>query len=310
MTDEKLNRKRKQYACLRKKWDDMIANDHRNAIWRQMDGMVDEEVWFKTIMTIRGRAGNPAVNAQLWETFLTGYGVKQALAIRRLTDLTRRGKPTASLANIVEQIKVNANLLTRDVVIGHDGTPMCVEPEEGISYTWVRGSDGLPAVDSKMRAHLDAEHKHAAFDRLREGKSIGDERRPDDHISPLVLDRLSSALSEAAIARVRDWCDTCLAHADLKDMTDQASPTYNDIHHSIRTLVEVYQFLCVDFLQTRASSVVAIHQQGYLDLLSSPLVPPMGVEAFADTWHEHAEEMEEWGKTPWFRRFAIQEGVA
>lgn len=310
MTNEKLNRKRMQYADLRNKWGDMISNDHPNAIWRQMDAMVDEEVWFNTIMTIRGRAGNPPVNAHLWETFLTGYGVKQALAIRRLTDITKRGKPTASLANIVKKIKANSNLLTRDVVVGYDGTPICAEPVESGFYDWVRGANGLPVVDSEMRARLDSEQKHAAFDRLREGKPIGDDRHPDDFISPLILERLGSALSEHAVARVRDWCDTCLAHADLKDMTDQMSPTYNDLHRSIRTLVEVHQFLCVDFLQTSASSVVATHQDGYLDYLSSSLVPPTEMEAVAHTWHEHVEEMEEWGKTSRFRRFALQEGVA
>ena len=72
------------------------------------------------VIRIRDRVGQPPMNPHLWNTFITGYALTQSLAICRLTD----GKDgAASLSAIVNKIKSNASLLTREVVVGFDGAP-------------------------------------------------------------------------------------------------------------------------------------------------------------------------------------------
>jgi hypothetical protein len=46
---------------------------------------------------------------------------------------------------------------------------------------------------------------------------------------------------------VKHLCNKALAHADLKGVLSEKSPTYNDIHASVQVLVELQRFLTVDF---------------------------------------------------------------
>ena len=121
-----------------------------------------------------------------------------------------------------------------------------------------------------------------------------------------MIRRMSMALGSDAIARIRHLCNKGLAHADLKGVLKGKGPTYNDIHASVRALVELQQFLTVDFLCIGSSTVVAEHQHNHVALLSAPLVPPMEEGVYVHVWHEHVKEMESWGKVDSFRpKFAV-----
>jgi len=102
--------------------------------------------------------------------------------------------------------------------------------------------------------------------------------------------------------------DKYLAHADLSDLSNElASPTYNDIHDSIKTLVAIKQFLCADFLNHSGSSLVPTYQGDPFQDLSVPLVPPMPIESYREVWDEVEQEVEGWGNANQFRRFAVHQ---
>lgn len=304
---EKLNRSRNLYRGLREKALGALTGNHPNAIWNQLSHMIIDEVWFKAVIRIRESVGQPRMNAHLWNTFITGYAVKQSLAIRRLTD-GREG--TASLLAIVRKIRDNASLLTRENVVGHDGTAMDVgllfdEMARSVEHDVVSGV-GAPDPVATQR-WSDADHAHLAFDRLRD-LDMGAPRAVQDRISSMVLDRLEAALTSDAIKRVRFQCDKYLAHADLSDLSGGlASPTYNDIHGSIQTLVQVKQFLCADFFNHSSGSVVPTYQGDHLADLSVPLVPPMPVDVYRAAWDQVVDEVEAWGNVDQFRRFSLHQ---
>jgi hypothetical protein len=306
----KLERSRALYGELRAKALDALTGKHPNAIWYQMARMIHDEVWFKVVIRIRDRVGQPPMNPHLWNTFITGYALTQSLAICRLTD----GKDgAASLAAIVNKIKSNASLLTREVVVGFDGAPMDVESlyhDLARSVTYEGGSHigrGDPATAQKL---FFADLSHKAFDRLRDG-DLDAARSPEDRISDLVLTRLQTALASDAIKRVRYQRDKYLAHADLSDLSNElASPTYNDIHDSIKTLVAIKQFLCADFFNHSGGSVVPTYQGDQFQDLSVPLIPPMPVETYREAWDEVEEEVEAWGNADQFRLFAIHQNAS
>jgi hypothetical protein len=301
----KLGRSRVLYGELRAKALDALTGNHSNAIWNQMARMINDEVWFKVVIRIRDRVGQPPMNPHLWNTFITGYAITQSLAICRLTD----GKDgAASLSAIVNKIKNNASLLTREVVVGFDGTPMDVGSlyqELARSVTYEEGSHigrGDPSAAQKL---FFADLSHRAFDRLRDG-DMDAARSPKDRISDQVLDRLQAALTSDAIKRVRHQRDKYLAHADLSDPSDElASPTYNDIHDSIKMLVSVKQFLCADFFNHSGGAVVPTYQGELFQDLSVPLIPSLPVETYRKAWDEVEEEVEAWAGADQFRRFAI-----
>jgi hypothetical protein len=308
--EAKLLRRKRLFRKLRSDALDILTGDHPNAIWIQMAHMIMDEVWFKAVIRVRERVGQPPVNAHLWNAFLTGYGVKQSLVIRRLTD-ERDG--TASLLAIVKKFKDNAELLTREVVVGFDSTPMDV----GALFSQMAnsvaheddGGDG-PANCGTTQRWSDADHTHNAFDRLRDAEP-GSLRSPSDRVSNLVFDRLLAALKSDAIKRVRHQCDKYLAHADLSDLSNGlTTPTYNDIHASVKTLVAIKQFLCADFFNHSGGPVVPINQGNEFQDLSVPLVPPMPIDIYREDWRAVEEEVEQWGNASQFRQFAIHPSVS
>jgi len=299
----KLERNKACYRDLLTKWLHALTGDHPNAIWRQLDHMVNDEAWFKFVIRLRKRAGNPPVNDHLWNIFVTGYGVKQSLAIRRLTDPNPR---TASLLSLILALDRNKPLLTREVMVGHDGTAMDVDALFQQLSTFQVGSCDAPLAAQRWS---DAKYAHEAFDRLRDASPCIP-RSPSDRVSDEVVGALKDALTSKAILRVRHRCDKYLAHADLSDLTnDVAGPTYNDIHESIQTLVHVDQFLRVDIFKRGGSAVLSTYQGNAFRELSAPLVPAMESEVYEQEWREVASDIERWGKVEQFRRFAVHPDI-
>lgn len=301
-----LNRTCANYAQLRQKWIADLRGDHPNAVWIQLDHLVRTEVWFKAVVHLRNIAGNPPVNAYLWEAFTTGYGLRQSLGIRRLTDLK---KGTASLHRIVRDIKRNQHFLSRRIVVGHDGTPMDLQPlwnnvVQSTSKSEICSAPN-PADPIATHAWSRADHAHKAFDRLRQGP-LEAPQLPDDRIDTAVLNQLEEALTAEAVRRVRTQCDKYLAHADLGDLGGNLKgPTYTDLHNCVATLVEVNQFLRSTLLNHSSSSVVATPQFDHLANLASPLVPSLPQSQCREAWDNAAAEVEEYGNPDRFMRFAV-----
>jgi hypothetical protein len=82
-------------------------------------------------------------------------------------------------------------------------------------------------------------------------------------------------------------------------------PTYDDISNSIRTLVEVKQFLCADFFSHSSSVVAPTYQANQFEHLSVPVVPPMPAHVYANAWNTVEAEIEEWGSVTGFGRFRV-----
>jgi len=301
--DAKLVRSREDYRKLRQSALDAMTGDHPNAIWYQMAHMITDELWFKAVVKVRRRAGDPPFNHHLWDAFVTGYGVKQSLAIRRLTDVK---DGTASLLQIVKKMAKNSQLLTREVVVGYSGSPISVDAlfQKVVQAATLFGEGSQERAEANERWHK-ARDAHDAFDRLRTSP-MDSVRLAQDRISDDVLARLESALTSDAIKRVRHRCDKFLAHADLSDLSSGTDgPTYDDIRDSIRTLVEVKQFLCADFFNHSSSVVVPTYQANQFEHLSVPFVPPMPADVYANAWETVEAEMEEWGNVTQFGRFRV-----
>jgi hypothetical protein len=231
------------------------------------------------------------------------------LAIRRLTD-TKKG--TASLRRIVQDIRKNQHYLSRDIVVGHDGTPMDMPKLwSGVVQSTVKnGAQSVPgpADPIAISAWSQADCAHKAFDRLRHAAPAAPQL-PSDKIDVAVLDRVEEALTIAAVRRVRIQCNKYFAHADLGDLSGSLKgPTYNDIHDCVATLVEVNQFLTSTLLNYSSSSVVATPQFDHLANLASPLVPSLPEAQCREAWSNASAAVEGYGNADRFMRFAAHPG--
>ncbi len=280
MSTQKLERMIAQFRQLRGRWIDAMTGEHDNAIWRQLAHVIHEEAWFKTVLRIRERAGNPPISAYIWDLFVTGYAIKQSLAVRRLTD---RKDGTASLLRLVHEMRVNQSLLTRQVAIGHDGTPWDTSKLE---EEWRTSYDDLT-----YQTLSDSRLANERFDRLR-NVALGEPRQAGDTIAVSVFEALERALASPAIKRVRAQCDKSIAHADLSDLTNVKGPTFNDIHESVATLFRVRDFLRLDVLNHSAGPIVPVIDTRVMEHLDQPLVPSASRSEYLMIWGEVERELE------------------
>src|SRR3546814_15325404 len=87
--------------------------------------MLWEDMVFRTINECRRLADKSpsqsvGFNRDVASFVDSGYVAKQLLAIRRLTEITKRGD-AITLRRILDDMKSNADLFTREISVCHDG---------------------------------------------------------------------------------------------------------------------------------------------------------------------------------------------
>jgi hypothetical protein len=170
--------------------------------------MVWNEVAFNTLAGIADADGDSALNNTLIvEAVLNGHVAMQVLAIRRLTDTTKR---VLSLSKLLQDIRSHRELLTRENYVAFDGLPydyQVVEEEHfrtrGTGLMWL-DTTGPGAFGSARRAH-------EQFDRL-SGVSP-DRRKRDDRIPAKLIDTIEQWITDCGAKEIADWSHSYLAHA-------------------------------------------------------------------------------------------------
>ena len=144
-----------RYRTKRADWVNWLDDDEHHAIWRVLTQMVWNEVAFNTLAEIADADSESALNNPLIiEAVINGHLAMQVLAIRRLTDTTKK---VLSLSNLLKDIRSHRELLTRENYVAFDGLPYdyaLVEEE----HLRTRGT-GPHAFEPARRAH-------EQFDRL------------------------------------------------------------------------------------------------------------------------------------------------
>src|SRR3546814_1313959 len=100
--------------------------------------MLWEDMVFRTINECRRLADKSpsqsvGFNRDVASFVDSGYVAKQLLAIRRLTEITKRGD-AITLPRILDDMKSNADLFTREIYVCHDGLPFDPGPAQQRSF--------------------------------------------------------------------------------------------------------------------------------------------------------------------------------
>ncbi len=114
-------------------WRDWLSKDE-HSIWGQIHGMLWNDMVFRTVNECRRLAHkNPsphvAFNGAVVSFIDEGYAAKQLLAIRRLTETNGRGD-AITLPRLLDDMKANAELFTREMYVCHDGLPFDPRPAQ------------------------------------------------------------------------------------------------------------------------------------------------------------------------------------
>jgi len=222
-----------------------------------------------------------------------GYAARQVLAIRRLLD---KGPRVMSMQRLLNNIKVNRHLITRENYVAHDGKPY--DPD---------GWRSLPASPDSQMMRVDAPRffgyvmpgeRHKVFDKLSGVPEVSCSRT--DLISEKIFDRLESWLRSAEAEKLVTLSHKFFAHAadaaTRGNLTHSGFP-FSDIEKAQRAIVRVERAITDDILFIGvAREAVASEPLGFLNRLYAPYVTTEMIAKMDAHWDELKAERNTWSK--------------
>lgn len=297
-----------QFQKKHKEWVAWLHGDDPHSIWKQITSLLWDYVLFQTINELcKEAAQNPAkdvgFNVPVMRLLEAGFAVTQVAGIRRLVEKQWRdpAKRVISLRALVDDVRTNRELLTREVYLAYRELPFDPAPAKQ------RFSNGMASSGEKFsyvgvattgpEAWRDAELAHERFDKL--SKISPASRSREDIVSPTWFDLL-----DAKIKSCEDVCvftDKFIAHAaDPISRTaltqTQTGVTLNQLKACHQAIIGVTGLVSGHILQDSFSASVPVPQFDVLENLDKRWIGDGGLEKARDFWERHADEIEKWSE--------------
>ena len=288
----------------REEWLLYLNGDDQHSIWRQITSLLWDYALFKTIRELRVEAAqNPTegigFNAPVLRLLEAGFVITQATGIRRLSekqwdDPTKR---VISLRALLDEIKTERELLTREVYLACHGLPYDPAPAKKRFYDSLVSSGQILSYvgmdTTGPEAWASSERAHSHFDKLSDTSVAG--RSRDDLIPIAWFDSL-----ESKIKSCKDICvltDKFIAHAahptSLVGLTkDQTQVTFSQLKACHRAIIEVATSVGVQILQDSVAATVPVPQFDLLENLDKGWIRDGGVSKARGIWQNNCDEIE------------------
>lgn len=234
-----------------------------------------------------------ARNGLLGASLDAGYAATQVLAIRKLLD--KRGD-VASLQRLLNDIKANRNLITRENYVAWDGKPYDPNgwqslPPSPESQIWGIDAPGF------FNFHM-SKIRHELFDKL-SGVSEATRSRAD-LISVAIFDKLESWLRSVEAEKLVLLSHKFFAHAadsnSLGTLAD-GGVLFSDIENAQKAIVRVERAVTDDILFIGVGrDVVPLQPLGFLNGLDAPYVATETIAKMDANWDELEAERNTWSK--------------
>jgi len=274
----------------REEWKRCIVGDAPHAVHRQITHMLWNDTVFRAFnearrITIEGGSKKYGFNAPLLRLFDEGFLVSQTMSIRRLTDRNFREpeKAVISLVRVIDDIKENINLVTRENYMCHEGNPYAEPGSMKDEVSWMHWRT-----------------KQANFDKL-SGTAEG-KRERSDKMQRSVLQRL---IKELMICdSVRKYANKFIAHSSDPETNPELAEeekkiTLDKFDDCYRAAVRVGSFLSGVLLYEYSIGSVPTPQYDQLENIDLPMLAKPDVEKLHTFWDERCREVEEWDKNIW-----------
>ena len=301
-----------QYRIKRTQWLQWLCGDAHHAIWSQIMAMIWNDMSFALLNETRNPAcwegGVVALNAMLLNFIDQGYVASQALAIRKLMEKSNprdASKGVISLRRLVDDLKDNAHLFTRENYVCHDGMPY---DYQAVAQSWhakqigqnASGTFGGWGDTTGPNAFCSAEIAHRDFDRL-SGVSP-DNRRREDGISKTVFDNLDHWLTNSGAQEIVTLANKLIAHA-ADETSRQAAPlerlkmTISKVAAIHRAFIRCAHAISVGLLQgPNYVRVVPVPQYDLLKHLDQAFIHPKACKDLRDFQAKWVNERDGWVK--------------
>ncbi|HEX9790584.1 MAG TPA: hypothetical protein VGA60_07970 [Kiloniellales bacterium] len=291
-------------------WQEWLSRDE-HSIWDQIYGMLWNDMVFRTINECRRLAHNSpspnvAFNRAVASLIDEGYVAKQLLAIRRLTETNRR-RDAIALPRLIDDMKANADLFTREIYVCNDGLPFDPDPafQKRLEKLAIEGEKNGGVTFSRPdtkgpNAFLSSKRIHAHFDRL-----IGAEGKPwsrDDKLDPAIFDKIKSKLSVCdGINKVASKFIAHAADAGSRGNINEKerSVTLDRIEKCQRIICRVASYINGPLLYIGSPGLIPIPQYDHLEYLEKGWLDPTNIGAIAQYWKKREMKVEKWADGNW-----------
>lgn len=298
-----------EFRKQRIKWISWLIGSDQHAISRQISSMLWGYAVFSVVNELR-RIGTleadkgVGFNGPVMRLFDAGFVSTQATAIRRLIEEPKSSPKLAviSLRSILEDIKKNAGLFTRENYVCHDGLPY---DHETVHHHWLSKlpidtevySCSLPV--SGPTAWATSARNHNTFDEL-SGVSPSNRKRHDT-INAEIFEDLASRIESCE--DIKKYVDKFLAHAAApetrEELTDkQRGVTLERLKAHHKTIYQVAEFISTRILYGTSLGGVPVPQFDHLENLDKCWSTSDNLDRARKTWDEYSEEVAKWNLTP------------
>lgn len=282
------------YRSKRLLWQSWIDDDEHHAIWQVLQGMVWQDVVFRSLIDLAVNDSDSALhNSLLTEALLGGHVATQILALRRLID---DGSTVLSLRRLLKDIKQNASLITRENFVCFDGLPYdCdkVREQELIAMAQKGGSGGFWAERTGPKAWSASEALHTQFDLMTDIDPAN--RRRGDTLPATVFKTVERSLLASGAEELADWSHVYLAHAgspEARKGIAHLKVTSEKISQTTRALCRVTEAISLWILgiSGRSAAVMPVAQFSPFAMLDHPVMKPEARDNAFELWHRLADE--------------------
>jgi hypothetical protein len=294
----------------RLEWMEWLNGDDPHAISHQVYSMLWDYALFCTINELRKIASTEpeeevGFNGPVIRLFDVGFATTQAISIRRIIEKPNRDpkKAVISLRTILNDIKGNLELITRENYVCYDGLPY---DYESVRTKWL---SSIPLTEGEVHAGflptqgpdawVEAERIHKNFDILAQVNPK--DRAREDHIKIDVVDYLESELKECE--NIKTYVDKFIAHAAAPETrgclsNEEKRITLEKIETCLKIIYQVTSFMSGLLLWESKLGGLPIPQYDHLKNLDKSWVSQNSLERARQKWDELSQEVSEWDETP------------
>lgn len=291
----------------------LFEDDH--SIWQQIHGMLWNDMVWRTINEARRLAienPSPAVgfNSAVALFIDQSYAADQLLSIRKLTEQNNRGD-SITLFRLLEDMKKNSDLFTRELYVCHDGLPFDPKPvrerslqkraEEarkngGVHVRWIP-TFGPEAYDTSTRCHGNFDQLMAAVDRP---------VSRDDALEPKLFDDVKSKLGFCGgINKVASKLIAHAADASSRGQVDERDITLNKITACHRIICRVATYISGPLLNIGGGDLVPTPQFNQLQNFEKSWLDPNNLDTLHEFWRKRADRAESWVQGDWIKQLKL-----
>jgi len=249
---------------------------------------------FQTLNEARRLEPDAPASGPAWKLLSEGYASLMSLGIRKLLDKDKR---RISLAWIIDKLKKNSHLLTREFFVCHDGLPYDYQSSRERYYAAMSEHERTETCFHPTTGPCGwemAEKMHEEFDKLCGHPS---RRSRKDKVSESILVSVEKLLSHESISRVEAMASKVIAHTVIIKPGEEkvVVPTYEDVSTALATLVGLANFVStVIFFDMHFGHVVPIYSGDPVEALDQPWISSSNLARLSGFWDELRKFMNEW----------------